>query len=82
MEFFIKDADDDELLNKSIMSVTLDKITENIVESSIVFAHPSDITRDLSEPDIMRFFFRMGNPFRDVETYELFIDANFYDIEL
>ena len=82
MDFIIKDADDDERLNKSITSVTLDRITNNVVESSIAFADPSDITTDITEPDIMRFGFRMGNSFRDAETYELFADSEFYDIEL
>ena len=82
MEFNIKDADDDELLNKSIKSVILDKITKNVVESTIEFADPSDISRDLTEPDIMRFNFRMSNSFRDAETYEPYVDAYFYDVEL
>ena len=70
MHFEIVDANDDEALNKQIASVTLDEINENILASTITFESPSDISVDISEPDVLFFYFERADLILDSETKE------------
>ena len=66
----IVDANYDEELNKQIASVTLDEINENILASTITFESPSDISVDISEPDVLFFYIERADLILDSGTKE------------
>ena len=70
MHIQIKDADEDEELNKLISSVILDEVKDNNLESTITFEMPRDITADITEPDVLFFYFEKPELILDAETKE------------
>ena len=82
MIFNIQDADDDDSLNKRISAVTFDQIKDSTLEATISFERPQDITFDISEPDVMQFYFKTVNFLVDAKTSERFMDTKVYKVEL
>ena len=81
--FQIEDGDeDDEFVNKRIHNVTLDSITGNYLNSTIYFEVPHDISADITEPDVLNFYFLRSSMFVDSETSEPLQDFSVYKVEL
>ena len=64
----IVDSEDEEYLDKSITDVTLSSVGDRLLKISVAFSKPSDISKELTEPDGLEVKFNMPELFIDAET--------------
>ena len=60
LTYNLADVDEDEALNKGIANIQFDKITSDSIVSTVKFEKPEDISVDITEPDVLYFYFKLS----------------------
>ena len=68
IKFEVRDADEDESLDKSISDVTLDKVTDKTLDFSVNFKDPKSITTNILEPDVLEIYLLLPQLIVDAEN--------------
>ena len=66
----------------SIQNITLIELYEQAIEVFIKFQYPENISKDITEPDVLRLKVKMGNIFINSEDFNRIEDDVILDLNM